>query len=286
MIKLFSSKGKSSKKKTKKPKKPKTKFFGSKKNNSFLDKKFILYICMVAIGTFLIATGLLELFADRREEIAAQEEYEMLYDVFTRRTTITTLPPETVINDDHVESTPDIPDEEGYPSLDELYEMNNDFIGWFSIRGLIEYPVVQGRDNSKYVNYTFMGERNSAGAIFMDYRHKSSWDDTVCIIYGHRTYDGSMFAPLVNYFNPQYLQRNNTIVITTRDGNTLTYKVFAAKETDAWDSAYEASISNPEIASETFPDVPEGASRFLILSTCTRSPDPDERILVFAALAP
>jgi len=249
-----------------------------------MEKKYILYICLIAIGTFLIAAGLRDLVTDEREAAAAQEEYELLFNIFSGQTTAADRFPGTSVIDDEGNIVADDPDDIAFPTLNELYAMNNDFIGWFSIRGLIEYPVVQGRDNDKYINTTFLGEQNTAGAIFMDYRNATKWDDKICIIYGHRTYDGSMFAPLENYFNPQYLQRNNTIVITTRNGNTLTYKIFAVKETDAWDPAYEASISNPSEAPETFPNVPENANRFLILSTCTRSTDPDERILVFAAL--
>jgi len=246
-----------------------------------MERKYIPYIILVALGVFLITVGIQDILADRREAAEARDEYEMLYTMFSGQTRETVQPPDTFVTDDPAE-TIDNP-EDMYPTLDELYAMNNDFIGWFSIKGLIEYPVVQGRDNEKYINTTFLGARNSAGTIFMDYRHKNKWDDEVCVLYGHRSYDGSMFAPLERYLNPQYLQRNSTLTITTPDGNTLTYAIFAAKETDAWDRAYEAAFTNPSGASETFPNAPDNATHFLILSTCTRSPDPDERILVFAA---
>ena len=252
-----------------------------------MNKRYILYIVMIAIGTFLIAAGLRDMLTERREATEAREEYDMLYAIYTGEDSVRIGPtitsvPEGPVDTDIVPEDP--PEEPGFPTLDELYEMNNDFIGWFSIAGLIEYPVVQGRDNDKYINTTFMGERNRAGSIFMDYRHAGKWDEPVCILFGHRTYDGAMFAPLGNYLNSTFMYRNNTIEITTRDGETLTYRIFAAIETDAWDPVYEAAIKNPSGASETFPNVPDNATRFLVLSTCTRSADPDERILVFAAM--
>jgi len=249
-----------------------------------MNKRYTFYIVMIAIGTFLIAAGLRDMLADRREAAEAREEYDMLYNIYSGQDRATVIATETPDTGNPGNRAPDNPPEDpGFPTLDELAAMNNDFIGWFSISGLIEYPLVQGSDNDKYINTTFLGARNSAGTIFMDYRHAAKWEEPVCILYGHRTYDGSMFAPLGNYLNTQFLYRNNTITITTRDGNTLTYRIFAAIQTDAWDPAYGTAISNPSGASETFPNAPDYATHFLVLSTCTRSEDPDERILVFAA---
>jgi hypothetical protein len=92
-----------------------------------------------------------------------------------------------------------------------------------------------------------------------------------------------MFSPLIQYLNPDYLQQYPNIIVTTRNGRTLNYRIFAARITDAWDVAYSVSISDSTRATEIFPDVPEDASRFMLLSTCTRSGDKDERILVYAA---
>jgi len=93
-----------------------------------------------------------------------------------------------------------------------------------------------------------------------------------------------MFSPLVNYLDRSFLQENPIITITTRDGNELTYRVFSAIQTDAWDEAYEIGFINPTSAVSVFPNAPVNASRFLLLSTCTPSSDRDERIIVFASL--
>jgi len=118
----------------------------------------------------------------------------------------------------------------------------------------------------------------------MDYRHTEGFDEHVAILYGHNTRDGSMFSVLANFLDPSFRRRNPNINITTRDGKNLTYRVFAAILTDAWDAAYTIGISDNEKAADVFPDAPENASRFLLLSTCTRSSDKDERILVYAAM--
>ena len=243
-------------------------------------------MCLLAVGTFFITTGVLLLVTPEIESAAARNEYQTLREEFAgviSRPAPSTNPspsPNQAYEEEPIEAELGEP---GILSLEELAEINNDFIGWMSIRNVIEYPVVRGRDNYRYLNTTFTGQRNSAGAIFMDYRNSSNFDETVAVIYGHHTRDGSMFAPIVQFLDPGFMQRNQSIVITTKDGRTLTYRIFAARQTDAWDYAYTIALLQPERALEEFPDVPYGVSNFILLSTCTRGGDDDERIIVFAA---
>jgi len=246
-----------------------------------LYKRYIPYICLVTVGAFFIAVGARELLNWERDDVAARVEYQQLRDVFESSSVQQT--PEPLTEEIEESEIIEEEEEEGFPTLEELARMNSDFIGWISVKDLIEYPIVRGRDNEKYINTTFTGQQNTAGAIFMDYRHSRGFDEKVCIIYGHHTRDGTMFAPLLHYLNPSFLQRNPNITITTPDGRFLTYRIFAARLTDAWDVAYSVGISDTSRAAEVFPNAPANASRFLVLSTCTRSNNDDERIIVFAA---
>ena len=250
-----------------------------------LKRKHIPYVCLATSGAFLIAVGLYLFFAPELEAAIARNEYQMLREGFSE---ISNQPTpaidgearELAIIEEEQESEEDIVN----LSMDDLARINNNFIGWISIRNVIEYPVVRGRDNVRYVNTTFTGRRSSAGAIFMDYRNRSGFDGKVSIIYGHHTWDGSMFSPIARYLDPAFMRRNPNIIITTRDGRTLTYRVFAARLTDAWDPAYTIALFEPDRASSEFPNAPPDANRFLLLSTCTRGGSDDERIIVFAAL--
>jgi len=258
----------------------KRKLFG----NYSLSKKHIPYVCLIIVGVSCIAVGLYLVIANRLEYAAARDEYRQLYDMFSGpNNNGQTLTPENPDNNDPGDIANDGPEDDVIFNLDDLAELNRDFIGWFSIEELIEYPVVQGADNVKYLNTTFLGQDNPAGTIFMDYRHANKWDEKVCIIYGHLSRDGAMFTPLDKYLNPSFLQEHNKLTITTRDGEYLEYTIFAAKLTDAWDKAYTNAFSNTQKASDFIPDAPEDATHFLLLSTCTRNRNPDERILVFAA---
>jgi len=239
---------------------------------------------MIIVGTFFAAAALRVIIGGLFEDAVARTEYERLRDDFPIISGQPSQYDDYVHDEEDLEAQEEIARELRDLSLDELAALNGDFIGWINAINVIDYPVVRGTDNSKYIDTTFFGTRNTAGTIFMDYRNAKGFDEQVSILYGHYTRDGSMFTALINFLDPDFRSRNPIINITTRDGRKLTYRVFSARLTDAWDVAYTVGISDSERAAEVFPDAPENASRFLLLSTCTRSANRDERILVFAAL--
>ena len=262
---------------------------GKKWSLQSLKRKHVIYGSLVIVGALLVTVALRVLLGGLIEDADARSEYEQLRERFP---TVAAQSPQPEIESEEeepeeVEEEEEEEEEEEWDlrnlSLDELYALNRDFVGWISAGHTIDYPVVRGSDNVKYINTTFLGARNTAGAIFMDYRHSNVFEEEVCILYGHNTRDGSMFSALASYLDQGYLQRNPNIAITTRDGRKLNYRVFAARLTDAWDIAYTIGINDSARASGEFPGAPEDASHFLLLSTCTRSANDDERILVFAA---
>ena len=253
---------------------------------SSISRKQIVYASMIIVGVFFAAIALRVILGDVFEDAAARNEYEQLRENF----------PEISGQGTEDEASPDVPGEESETeeerqlrdmSLDELAAINRDFVGWINANNnVIDYPIVRGSDNERYINTTFFGTQNSAGTIFMDHRHSLGFNENIVILYGHHTRDGSMFTSLVNHLDANYRRNNPTVTITTRDGRRMTYSIFAAKLTDAWDPAY-ATVGTTDIAKavEAFPNAPANAARYLLLSTCTRSNDENERILVFAALS-
>jgi len=256
------------------------------------NRKKIVYISLMIVGVILATAALRVILRDANEDATARSEYDQIRDRFPEISGQANDDSNDNNNETSESSDEDADleasEEEARAlrelSLEELASINNDFIGWINAINSIDYPVVRGRDNERYINTTFFGNRNSAGTIFMDYRHARGFDEHVAILYGHRTRDGSMFTALERYLDPDFARRNPNISIIKRDGSRLTYTVFAAKITDAWDAAYTVGVYDTDRASEVFPNVPENASRFLLLSTCTRGSNDDERLLVFAAL--
>lgn len=83
-----------------------------------------------------------------------------------------------------------LPDEDDtiWPEVDfaALRETNPDIVAWIYIEGTkINYPIVQGEDNSYYLKHLFSGEWNGSGCIFLDFRNDASFADRHSIIYGH-----------------------------------------------------------------------------------------------------
>ena len=172
-----------------------------------------------------------------------------------------------------------------------LKELNGDFIAWIDIPGTsISYPITCCSNNDYYLIYTFLGNYNAAGCIFMDYR-TSSFELEHVIIYGHRMNDGSMFADLKKYLDYSFLSVNKEIFIYT-ETEILSYEIFAARKVSATDECYTYSfinrssyevwlnkMSNYSISpSKQFPD-----DKVITLSTCVYN-DKASRIIVQAYL--
>lgn len=129
-----------------------------------------------------------------------------------------------------------------------LTEVNPDYIGWLQIPGTaVDYPVVCGQDNTKYLDTTFEGAANPAGAIFMDCVATSGFDSSHTILYGHNIRDGSMFGGLHRYLEAAYMAQNPIIIVTTPDGSLLTYTILKAYMTDVEDRAYCTDLQRRKI---------------------------------------
>lgn len=97
-----------------------------------------------------------------------------------------------------------LPDEDDtiWPEVDFaiLREINPDIVAWIYIEGTkINYPIVQGEDNSYYLKHLFSGEWNGSGCIFLDFQNDASFADRHSIT-GPLRWWGC--KPLQGSFNP------------------------------------------------------------------------------------
>ncbi|MDE7098986.1 MAG: class B sortase [Ruminococcus sp.] len=149
-------------------------------------------------------------------------------------------------------------DENGVPqkyyelrlSAQKLLDINPDYVGFIklpTINGddVFALPVVQAKDNSKYLNTSFTGGESRAGTLFMDYRnhfdevdskhHLAVKNSDNIVIYGHNMADDSMFGALKYYYrNADYYANHPTIYLESRY-EVYTYKIFAFFIIDAYD---------------------------------------------------
>jgi sortase B len=113
--------------------------------------------------------------------------------------------------------------------FDKLNKINKDVIGWiqFDEPERINYPVVKGEDNDKYLTATFEGKKNSSGAIFMDANNSGEFADRNTFIYGHNMKNGSMFGQLRKFKTKDYYEQNPYFYIYTPDGKEVKYQIFS-----------------------------------------------------------
>lgn len=106
---------------------------------------------------------------------------------------------------------------------DALREINPDIVGWIYIPdSKINYPIVKGPDNQKYLNTAFDGSNgwfSSAGTIFIDVKNDASFTDRNTFLYGHHMRDGSMFAALTDWETTEEFNEHRDIYILTPKGN-------------------------------------------------------------------
>ena len=123
-----------------------------------------------------------------------------------------------------IEIPEEIEEEESF-SIDfsELKKVNSDVVGWIVIEGTqVNYPIVQSKDNSYYLNHSFDKTWNSLGSIFMDYRSTNDFSDYNTFIYGHHTKNGSMFGELYKYMDVSFYKEHPYFYLYSPHGN---YKV-------------------------------------------------------------
>ena len=132
------------------------------------------------------------------------------------------------------------------PQIDfsKLKEVNDDIVGWIIMDGTqVNYPIVQGDNNSYYLNHSYDKSYNSYGSIFMDYRSNNDFSDLNTFLYGHYTGNGSMFGELKKYMKQSFYEEHPFFYILTPIEN---YKVeiFSAYTDDALSSSYNIEFDN------------------------------------------
>lgn len=104
------------------------------------------------------------------------------------------------------------------PDISTLKEISGNAVAWICSEGTpIDYPVVQGADNTFYLTHLHDGTSNRVGAIFLDYRNAPDFSDQNSIVYGHHMKSGKMFAELEKYKEQSYYDGHRSLTLYTQD---------------------------------------------------------------------
>ena len=176
-----------------------------------------------------------------------------------------------------------------------LYSINQDIKGWITVPNTsVNYPIVQGTDNSYYLHHNFNKEANDGGAIFIACENKNPFEDQNTVIHGHHMKDGSMFATLNEFKDIDFFKANKYIYISTKD-RVRKYEIFSMYVEKASVNPYEISFSSDEeylkylksLSGKSIYGTEIGDfsadDKILTLSTCTYEVN-DGRLLIHAKL--
>lgn len=175
--------------------------------------------------------------------------------------------------------------------LEGMRQQNPDVIGWIQIDSLdLSYPVLKGPDNAYYLHRLPDGSYNASGSLFMD-ANNTGFEDLHSIVYGHNMRDGSMFAGLLKYLDPDfYTENGGEIIVYTLDG-IWRYEMFCASQVPPDSTLYTIGFGPGQAYDEFVQNTiglryynmgvePTGEDHILTLSTCTG--DGENRVVVCA----
>lgn len=161
-----------------------------------------------------------------------------------------------------------------------LYDKYEDYRGWIKIDNTnINYPIVQGKDNSFYLDKDINKNYLSSGSIFMNYLNHG-FNDENTVLFGHHMRNKTMFAQLKKYKEKEFFYGDNDIVIEVENDKVLKYKVFSAYVTDAKDNYIKTNFDDKDQYKEFLEDIKNKSQyksdidvnendKIITLSTCS-----------------
>ena len=150
--------------------------------------------------------------------------------------------------------------------------LTSDYVAWITMNGTgIDYPIMQGADNMKYLNLDPYGDYSLSGSLFLDSRNSGDFTDPYSVIYGHHMAGGYMFGALDKYLDSGYIgaHADGTLYVGEEE---LALKVFAVLQPDAheetiFDPTLDADVVGYARTHSLWFDEP-GEGRILALTTC------------------
>ncbi|MBQ8133584.1 MAG: class B sortase [Clostridia bacterium] len=184
-----------------------------KKTISFIDKMINFFVLVVIVLTFIF--GIYSIIDNRQLEQQADADNYKMY----KPTADDTL------------------------SFEQLQKLNPDVFGWLTIDNtLIDYPLLQGKNNDIYINTAPDGSFSLTGSIFLDYRNSKDFSDFNSIIYGHHVENDAMFGGLDHFSEKEYFN-NHQYGSVYFEGKKYKLEIYAFLTADA----YDLSVFKPNV---------------------------------------
>ena len=173
-------------------------------------------------------------------------------------------------------------------------DINPDCIGWLRIEDtVIDYPLVQGKDNDMYLMTGFDGKPAAAGTLFLDVWADRSFGGWNHPVYGHNMRDGSMFSVLGEFLKADFAMAHREMALLTPAGdwNLIPFAVYVAANAGDYHTqpVDEADVLVRakgwlEKSAVDFEIAPVEGDRFLTLVTCNSNDEQNRRVVLHTIL--
>lgn len=179
-----------------------------------------------------------------------------------------------------------------------LWEENEDIYAWITVPGTdVDYPILQGEEDNYYLTHNVDHTGPRPGAIYTNKDTAKDFKDFAIVIYGHDMNNGTMFGTLRRFYDRDFFDENDTIIIYT-DTNRYTYQIVETRRhsdayvpyefgyfSDEGKEAFLAMMAEDEDDKSFIRDnVAYGLDdTYIVLSTCIRY-EGDKRYLIIGKL--
>ena len=208
-------------------------------------KASLIYLILLLFFAAIFIVSAVYLISWWTESQQQQQDYQDLADIVASiqadQATRPTPPPATrptspdgTLSTDPTETTEPVV-LEILPEYKDLYEMNNDMVGWIKVPDTkINYPVLQTALDNKdyYIDHDFYHRARGCGAIYVRESCNVFAPSDNVTIYGHHMKDMSMFAGLDYYRDKSFWDNHQTFTFDTLYEHH-TYQVIATFKTSA-----------------------------------------------------
>ena len=176
-------------------------------------KRVFLIMGAALFAVLFLFSGVM-IYRHYAEEKESKEAFESIAGLVNEETTGQTVPSESTGATTEEPDTPTEPTP--YDKYGEVYEQNDDFVGWICIEGTnINYPVMQTPDNPDfYLKHGFDKGYTDYGVPYVQEECDLASSDNL-IIYGHHMKNGSMFSDLCEYVSRDFYEQHKIIHFDT-----------------------------------------------------------------------
>lgn len=176
-------------------------------------KRIFLIMGAALFAVLFLFSGVM-IYRHYAEEKESKEAFASIAGLVNEETTGQTVPNES--EDADTEEPETEPEPTPYDKYGEVYEQNDDFVGWICIEGTnINYPVMQTPDNPDfYLKHGFDKGYSDYGVPYVQEECDLASSDNL-IIYGHHMKNGTMFADLCKYVSKDFYEQHKIIRFDT-----------------------------------------------------------------------